>query len=175
MGAGDFTPYREMTRKLGIEEKVAFPGVRKNPFPYVAASSLYVLSSNHEGFPNALLEAMALGRPVIAADCKTGPREILLSEEELEQLQKEYPDGASVKETVDGTYGVLVPDMDAQEDQDAMHITREDQDLACEMIRMLDNPEKMEKYGKMALERAGIYQPEKYREDLKKIFDQILA
>ena len=175
MGAGDFTKYEEMARQLGIGDRVAFPGVRKNPFPYVAASDLYVLSSNHEGFPNALLEAMALGRPVIAADCRTGPREILLSEEELNRVQEESPDGASVKDTLDGTYGVLVPDMDAHEDPDAAHITREDQDLACEMIRMLDNPARMKEYGEKAGERAEIYQPERYREDLKRIFEQILS
>ena len=43
------------------------------------------------------------------------------------------------------------------------------------MIRFLDNPEKMRRYGERALERAEIYKPEKYREDLKEIFDQILS
>ena len=65
--------------------------------------------------------------------------------------------------------------MDAHEDPDAAHITREDQDLACEMIRMLDNPARMKNYGEKAGERAEIYQPERYREDLKRIFEQILS
>ena len=77
-GAGNWDKYRELAQELGIGDKVAFPGVKKNVFPYVAASDLYVCSSNHEGFPNSVLEGMALKKPLISADCKTGPREILL-------------------------------------------------------------------------------------------------
>ena len=175
VGAGDFEPYRKLTQELHIADKVAFTGVRKNPFPYVKKSDLYVLSSNHEGFPNSLLEAMALGKPIIATDCKTGPREILLSDEELLELMQQTPDGASTADTIDGAYGILMHDLSQQEDLQAENITKDDMDLACEMIRFLDNPEKMRRYGEQALERAEIYKPEKYREDLKAIFDQILS
>ena len=175
VGAGDFEPYRKLAQELHIAERVAFTGVRKNPFPYVKKSDLYVLSSNHEGFPNSLLEAMALGKPIIATDCKTGPREILLSDEELLQLMEQTPDGESTTDTIDGSYGILMHDLSQQEDLQADNITRDDMDLACEMIRFLDNPEKMRKYGEHALERAHIYKPEKYREDLIAIFDQILS
>ncbi len=175
LGAGNFQPYYDLAENLGVGHKVAFPGVRKNPFPYVAASSLYVLSSNHEGFPNALLEAMALGKPTIAADCQTGPREILLNEIELQALYEEHPDGKSTDKTIDGAYGILLPDMDATEDLNPEHITKEDQDLAVEMIRLLDNPGLMSEYGKKAGEHATVYLPEKYGEDLHGIFETILT
>ena len=67
LGAGSFDQARELTRQLGIEEQVFFAGAMKNPFPAIAQADLYVLSSNHEGFPNALLEAMALGKPIVAS------------------------------------------------------------------------------------------------------------
>ena len=175
VGAGNFEPYHKLAGELHIAEKVAFTGVRKNPFPYVKKSDLYILSSNHEGFPNSLLEAMALGKPIIATDCKTGPREILLSDEELQQLMKQTPDGASTTDTIDGAYGILMHDLSEQEDLRSENITKDDMDLACEMIRFLDNPAKMQKYSKYALERANVYKPEKYREDLKAILHQILS
>jgi glycosyltransferase involved in cell wall biosynthesis len=56
---------------------VFFLGQQKNPFKFLKAAHLYVMTSNWEGFPLALCEAMACGLPVLAADCFTGPREIL--------------------------------------------------------------------------------------------------
>jgi len=50
----------------------------KNPYKYIAQSQLFAFSSLWEGFPNALVEAMACKISVVAADCPTGPREILL-------------------------------------------------------------------------------------------------
>ncbi len=172
IGTGDWSKYQEMAREMKLQDKIAFMGLKKNPFPYVAASDLYVLSSNHEGFPNALLEAMALGKPCIAADCQTGPREILLSDDEYNKLVSKVPLGKSITSSMDGEYGVLVPDMDQIEDFDAHHITFQEQDLACEIIRMLDNKERMKHYAEQAYARAGIYVPEKYAEDLYKILEE---
>ena len=64
-------------RELGVISDVAMPGFVENPYPYLKRSSLFVLSSNWEGSPNVLTEALALGTPVVATDCPSGPRELL--------------------------------------------------------------------------------------------------
>lgn len=62
---------------LGLNEKISFLGFQKNPYPFLSNADIFVLSSRYEGLPMAILEAMACGMPIIAADCKSGPREIL--------------------------------------------------------------------------------------------------
>jgi len=63
--------------ELGINTNVNFIGFQQNPYKYLARSSVFVLSSLYEGFPNVLLEAMALGVPSVATRCPTGPDEII--------------------------------------------------------------------------------------------------
>ena len=169
MGAGNWDRYKEMAKKLGIRDKVAFMGLKKNPFPYVAASDIYVCSSNREGFPNAVLEAMALKKPVISADCKTGPREILLSEDEYEDLIKRIPDGSSITEPLRGEYGTLIPDMDDNEDFDPENIIEEERMLSKEIIRLLDDEELLKRCEKKSYERALCFTPERYRESIHEI------
>lgn len=64
--------------RLGMKERVLLPGFLENPFAVVKRASLFALSSNAEGFPNGMVEAMACGVPVVAANCASGPSEILL-------------------------------------------------------------------------------------------------
>jgi len=84
--------------ELGIGEHVAMPGYTDNPYAYMARADLFVLSSQWEGFPTVLVEALACGAPVVATDCASGPREILL----------------------DGDLGLLVPVGDERAFADAM-------------------------------------------------------
>jgi len=65
------------SERLGLAYDIDMPGFSENPFPLMAQAGAFVLSSRWEGFPNALVEAMACGAPVIATDCPSGPHEIL--------------------------------------------------------------------------------------------------
>jgi glycosyltransferase involved in cell wall biosynthesis len=62
---------------LGLAERVSFLGFQSNPFAFLARAQAFALSSDYEGFPMVLAEAMALGVPAVATDCPTGPRELL--------------------------------------------------------------------------------------------------
>lgn len=64
-------------RSLGITGRLSLPGYVADPLPWLRAATLYVLSSRLEGLPTTILEAQACGAAVIAADCPSGPREML--------------------------------------------------------------------------------------------------
>ncbi len=66
-----------LAKSLNLQGHFSLPGFEKNPYKFMANSSLVVLSSNYEGFGNVLVEAMACGTQVISTDCNSGPSEIL--------------------------------------------------------------------------------------------------
>lgn len=77
--------------RLGIADRVDFPGFVDNPYAHMAAADVFALSSRFEGLPTVLIEALYCGVPIVSTDCPSGPDEIL--------------DG--------GRYGALVPVDDA--------------------------------------------------------------
>lgn len=66
-----------LAAELGLADSIDFPGWVPNPHAYMRRASVFAMSSRWEGSPNALVEAAALGTPVVATDCVSGPREIL--------------------------------------------------------------------------------------------------
>ena len=65
-----------LARDRGVAERVRFAGFQKNPYPFFAQASVFVLSSRWDAFPNAVLEALACGTPVIAFPAPGGIGEI---------------------------------------------------------------------------------------------------
>ena len=78
LGQGPELPaLKALAKELGVESRVRLMGFRENPYPYLANADYLVSTSNAEGFPNGIAEAMCLGKPVIATNCQSGPAEIL--------------------------------------------------------------------------------------------------
>lgn len=68
-------------RDLGLADRVQFLGFRPNPYPFMAAADVFVLSSHYEGFGNVIVEAMACGATVVSTNCPYGPPEVIRSGE----------------------------------------------------------------------------------------------
>lgn len=77
--------------ELGLDDVVALPGFVPNPYPSMRRAAVFALPSIYEGLPTALVEAMACGTPVVAADTPGGVREVI----------------------GDGQYGILTPPGDS--------------------------------------------------------------
>ena len=65
--------------ELALADRVRLPGLQANPYTYLAHARVLALSSRWEAMPQVVIEAFALGVPVVATDCPTGPRELLAS------------------------------------------------------------------------------------------------
>ncbi len=92
---------KQKVHDLGLMDKVFFTGFDKNPFKYVSRSDCFVLSSDVEGFPNVLIEALACSIPVISTDCSSGPRELLAPATDLHHR--------AINNFEIGEYGILTP------------------------------------------------------------------
>lgn len=73
---------KQYVYKLNLEEKIIFPGFERNVLNKLNKASMYVSSSNYEGISNSMLEAMALGLPVIVTDCPVGGARMIIQNNE---------------------------------------------------------------------------------------------
>ena len=102
-----------------------------------------------------MTEAMTLGCPVVAANCMTGPAEI---------LTKDYRAAQKATGILEGEYGILFPTMDPQENLDPSCITKEQRQLAETICGLLSDPQKLDAYAKAAKQRAADFGEETYAE-----------
>ncbi len=67
----------KLAKKHKISDRVILPGFQQNPYAWMARAKAVVLSSDFEGLPTVLIEALACGTKIVSTDCPTGPNEIL--------------------------------------------------------------------------------------------------
>ncbi len=112
LGEGGFRQFLEkQAKESGFLHRVFMPGFTQNPHAVMQRASLFVFPSRFEGFPNALVEAMALGLPVVSFDCPSGP----------DCLIKNWKNG------------LLVPPCDTVKLAEAVHYMLENPDEAARM------------------------------------------
>ncbi len=157
VGEGTFAEYRKLAEDLQVEQDVWFTGVQKNPFAYLKRASLFVMTSVSEGFPNSLIEAMAVGLPAMSVNCKTGPAEIFLDD---------YRKGGDGHTVIEGEYGVLLPVIHPEKNLDASVMEKEEEIMAEQMVRVLTEPEKLAERKAASLKRAEDFSVQAYTNSL---------
>ena len=138
-----------------FEADIIFAGHQKAPFKFIKRSHLFLLTSLWEGFPNALVEAMACGIPVAAADCPTGPKEILVNNETGEE------------------YGLLLPPLDGSFNNFSFLTDATDLFWAEKIRDLLEDKVKIESYKKQSAKRASHYSVEKMGNKWLKVIEEL--
>lgn len=127
--------YREKLQTLidacGLLENVHLIGKHQNVYQFLNAADLFVFSSLWEGMPNTMLEALAVGLPIVSTDCMSGPREIIAPELAVDE-PIDYP--------YHSQYGTLVAPFDYTEcwhTPDQEPLTETERELAGAIERAL--------------------------------------
>ncbi len=109
---------------LNLENRVFLLGKQKNPYKFLSKADIFLFSSNREGFPNVLVEALTCELPVISTDCKSGPREILAPDSNIEY---------SLKDSIEiANYGILTPTNSIEKMIEAIKILQKNSKLMLE-------------------------------------------
>ncbi|MDN7226430.1 glycosyltransferase [Planococcus sp. N064] len=152
---------RNLIMDLNLSNHVFLLGAKSNPYKFMKKADIYVLSSLSEGFPNAMVEAMALGLPILAVDCKSGPREIL----SLSNIQNEAIDIEMCE------YGIITPKVSGSLNYNYLNIEECDYTLAKAMELYLNDMSLREKYSKESSVRAEEFTYDKFKANLIGIID----
>lgn len=141
---------RTLITELGCEDRVSLPGYSDNPYSFMSKADLFVSASLWEGMPNSLLEATVCGLPIIAADCSSGPREILAPDTDYKKRLERGVEQAH--------YGVLT----AVDDEEA---------LADALKEILGDAELRHRYAQLSYERSRDFDARDLLDDYARILN----
>lgn len=146
-----------------LEDRVFFAGRLLHPYSVMAFSRLYIGLSNNEGFPNALVEAMICGLPVLHSACLTGPAEILGAASADNGLEH----------VLYAPYGILLPVITPETPPDQVEIRREE--IADVWCRMLEDPALRKKYQDLSAQRAQVYDVSRVKGRYFDLIEKVLS
>lgn len=139
LGEGELHTYlKQLVHECELDDNVVFCGFLENPFKIIARSSIFVLPSMFEGFPNALIEALSCGVPCVATDFRSGAREILAPN--LPVNEQFYSEMQEVE------YGILTPVCDGKLYDGKELLTEEEHLLAKAIIKLIQNKDLQQQY-----------------------------
>lgn len=145
LGEGELESYlKQLAVDCDLEDNVIFCGFLKNPFSLLARCEGFVLPSMFEGFPNALIEALACGLPCISTDFRSGAREILAPRLSVCEQTEDV--------ILEGDFGLLTPVCDGKQYDGRTELTTQERFLAEAVLRLLKEKRLREQYSKKSAE-----------------------
>lgn len=151
---------KKLAADLNIANNVEFMGFVEAPHAYIVKSKVFAFPSLYEGLGNVLLEAMACGVACVAADCYSGPREVMAP-------------GTKVLENLDdieyAEYGILVSVGNNEHCNPDDPLTKDEEQLSKAIVMLLTDTEKRKNYEAKALERAKDFSPDVIMQKWKRL------
>ena len=151
---------KQIVKSSFSDDDVIFIGKTSNPFKYEKISDVFILPSLYEGIPNVLIEALAVGLPIISTDCPSGPKEILYENPDLKVLTKGI-------EKAD--FGILVEQFPKTENFEIDNILPQNVILAEAMEEILVNEKLNNEYRLKSKNRAKKYGISEYKKQLESL------
>ena len=158
LGEGELKDYLvELSENLGLKTyvwdrdklnetyDVYFLGFQENPYKFIKHSKIFAFTSLWEGFPNVLIETLAVGKAIISTDCRSGPREILAPNTDF-TYETKIPEYAE--------YGILMPNFDKRLLSAYEPLTVQEKIWIDTLDEVLNNEKLIKEYSKKALHRA---------------------
>ncbi len=145
---------------ISVDCDVFFLGFKLNPYKYLRGAKLFVFPSLYEGFGRILIEALACGVPVVSADCRSGPREI---------LNPGSPVDFQTQEIEYAPYGILMPVLEGVYLKANDPLTEKEKLWASVLEHTLEDEERLKCYREAGPKRAVDFEVNKIVKEWKRV------